>query len=188
MLGGALALHLRVQPYEHAYQNQLETVFAVGAILFVINASLLNSALCQASEACAGKEAHFTWTLLVALLSPAVLYGVYAAASGGRRRVSPTQLRQLLLVDDEGARPGGAVAPFGEFSINATEVAHALQGALLTDEERATLRDASLRAAASASPTSERYTADAKSLVLGAAAEAARACSSTCPRPSCTCA
>ena len=58
--------------------------------------------------------------MLALLLGPGALYGVWLGVGGGRRSVSPAQLRQLLLDDD-----GGGIAPFGEFSIDASDLVRA---------------------------------------------------------------
>ena len=65
------------------------------------------------------------------------------------------------------------LARFGEFTINADQLTQAFSAPLLTDDEVATLRRVAL-ADAQASPSSDKYSADAAALLLSAPADAAR--------------
>jgi hypothetical protein len=113
VLAAALALHCRVQPYAHGYQNKAEIVLACFSMLAVVIGCVVYWHRAELTQVSANV---FGAALAGMLLGPAFLYGIWLCADGRRRVIKPsTDLGESLL------QRGVDGAPLSSLSINAGE-------------------------------------------------------------------
>ena len=100
VLGVALALHVRTQPYMHDYQNTLETVLAASSMGFV--ALALVWAIHDEDDALPITLDRLETSMLAVLLAPAAVYLTWLCAKNRHRRFkSPRELDERLLDPDD---------------------------------------------------------------------------------------
>ena len=107
VLASALVLHVKTQPFAHAYQNRLETALTASLVAFIAVAIALQFASdCKAPHA---TIAAFKWVMLINLIAPCIMVGVWLGASGGPR--TEAQLSQMLLSDGTDQRRNDSRSP-----------------------------------------------------------------------------
>jgi hypothetical protein len=140
VIGSTLALHLHVKPYEHNYQNALETALSTSSILF-INLLLLVHDCKQTSDG-DGSCTHATSTALlvsavVVLVSPCLFCLAWLCVSGGRLNVSRARVIELML---ETVRSRRSLGPSSRGTPSAQidePLGEALPDGAVTETERA---------------------------------------------------
>ena len=104
VIGSALALHVYVAPYEHRYQNRLETGLSVSGMVLIgllcamheCKHTFADYGSCRSNSSGAATGSALEATIVLALLSPVICCVGWCTLSGGRRTVTRERLRELL--------------------------------------------------------------------------------------------
>ena len=136
VLGAALALHWRTQPYVHRHQNIAEAVLAALSIIFVVGACAFYRLHTHLGAVSASV---FEATLVSTLLAPGCVILAWLMASGGHRPWVPAELQRTLLTPMKG---GGVTLarPLGEFSVNSANIIDHSLAVAVANEEASALR------------------------------------------------
>lgn len=121
VLAVALAVHVRTQPYAHAYQNAAETILASCSIAAVLGACLYYTH--YATLAGTIDVSVFEASVLVLLLGPTLVLVIWLSVAGKPlHAATPSELRRVLVSAEEDDSGGVAPVPSeGSLALNRSD-------------------------------------------------------------------